>query len=162
MWLNDDGDIIMPLGIAEITAASAALGNFWREFDRRTNGLRMYEDKYAPAGRIARAIYRETIQEFLWRWEGTDADFREPAWPTQWTHEFPLALGELLTTLERETAMLAAIAGTTHTDSPGAKHSQSCRSRSTSQDTDSDCRQPSTSTTSQSGCVPGTSTPQPV
>ncbi len=115
VWLNDDGDIIMPLGIDEITAASAALGDFWRDFDHRTNGLRMHEDKHAPAGRIARAIYRETIQAFLWRWEGTDAEFREPQWPTQWTHEFPLALEELLETLDREAAMLAAIAGTSRT-----------------------------------------------
>ena len=118
VWLNDDDDIIVPLGIAEITAATAALENFRRDFDHRTNGIRINEDKYAPTGRIARAIYRETIQEFLWRWEGTDADFREPSRPTQWTHEFPLALVELLETLERETALLARISGTTRTDSP--------------------------------------------
>ena len=90
VWVNDDGDVIIPLGIAEITAASAALGNFWRDFERRTYGIRMHENRYAPAGRIARAIYRETVQAFPWHWEGTDADFREPSWPTQWTH-FPLA-----------------------------------------------------------------------
>ena len=79
VWLNDDGDIIIPLGISEISAASAALGDFWRDFGRRTNGLRMQEDRHAPAGRIARAIYRETIQEFLRHWEGTGAEFREPS-----------------------------------------------------------------------------------
>ena len=115
VWLNDDGEIIIPLGIAEITAASAALGDFWRDFGRRTDYLRMYEHRYTPVGRIATAIYRETIEKFLWRWEGTDADFREPEWPAQWTHEFPLALGELLDTLDREAALLAAIAGTSRT-----------------------------------------------
>ena len=77
--------------------------------------IRMYEHRYTPVGRIATAIYRETIEKFLWRWEGTDADFREPSWPAQWTHEFPLALGELLDTLDREAALLAAIAGTSRT-----------------------------------------------
>ena len=115
VWLNDDGDIIMPLGISEISLASAALRNFWRDFDRRTSDLRMLEHKYAPAGRIARTIYRETIEKFLWHWEGSDAEFREPWRPTQWTHEFPLALGELLKTLDREAAMLAGIAGTSRT-----------------------------------------------
>ena len=75
----------------------------------------MLEHKYAPAGRIARTIYRETIEKFLWHWEGSDAEFREPWRPTQWTHEFPLALGELLKTLDREAAMLAGIAGTSRT-----------------------------------------------
>ena len=118
VWLNDDGDIIMPLSISEITLANAALGKFWRDFDRRTSDLRMHEHKFAPAGRIARAIYRETIEKFLWHWEGSDAEFREPWRPTQWTHEFPLALGELLKTLDREAAMLAGIAGTSCIDSP--------------------------------------------
>ena len=117
VWLNDCGDFIIPLGIAEITAASAALRNFWMDFERRTNYLRIYEDRYTHAARIARAIHRETVQEFLWHWEGTDAEFREPQWPTQWTHEFPLALGKLLEILEGEAAMLAGIAGTTLTDS---------------------------------------------
>ena len=112
VWLNDDGDIIVPLGVAGISAASAALQDFWRDFDRRTRALRIYEHKYSPTGRIARAIYRETIQGFLWHWEGTDADFREPLRPTQWTHEFPVALGELLGKLDRTAALLAGIAGT--------------------------------------------------
>ena len=115
VWLNDDGDIIVPLDIAEITAASAALQDFWRDFDRRTYALRMYEHKYAPTGRIARAIHYETIQGFLCHWEGTDADFREPWRPTQWTHEFPVALGELLKTLEKTAALLVGIAGTSWT-----------------------------------------------
>ncbi|MYC08009.1 MAG: hypothetical protein F4X57_12700 [Chloroflexi bacterium] len=116
VWLNDDEDIIMPLGIVEITAASAALGDFWRDFEHRTNDLRLHENRYAPAGRIVRAIYRETIQAFLWHWEGTDAELREPSWPTQWTHEFPLALAELLGTLDKEAALLASIAGTSRID----------------------------------------------
>ena len=115
VWLNDDGEIIIPLGISGITAASAALRDFWKDYGRRTSEIRMYEHKYTPVGRIATAIYRETIEKFLWRWEGTDADFREPSWPMQWTHEFPLALGELLDTLDREAALLAAIAGTSRT-----------------------------------------------
>ena len=117
VWLNDDGEIITPPGIAEITAASAALRNFWRDSQRRTYSFRMYENKYTHAGRIARAIYRETIQKFLWHWDGTDAEFKEPSRPTQWSHESPLALGKLLEILEREAAMLAGIAGTTLTDS---------------------------------------------
>ena len=115
VWLNNDCDIIIPLGIAEITAASAALQDFWRDFDRRTSALRMYEHKYLPTGRIARVVHYETIQGFLWHWEGTDADFREPWRPTQWTHEFPVALGELLGTLDRTAALLAGIAGTSWT-----------------------------------------------
>ncbi len=121
VWLNDDGDIIIPLGIAEITAASAALQSFWRDFQNRTSGLRMYEDRHTPVGRIATAIYRETIEKFLWRWEGTDAEFREPEWPTKWTHEFPLALSELLETLEGEAALLASIAGTSRTGDTGSR-----------------------------------------
>ncbi|MDE2686326.1 MAG: hypothetical protein OXI16_02335 [Chloroflexota bacterium] len=120
VWLNDDGDIIIPLGIAEITAVSAALQDFWRDFQRRTEYLRMYEDRHTPVGRIATAIYRETIEKFLWRWEGTGADFREPRWPTQWTHEFPLALDELLEALDREAALLASIAGTSRTGDTGS------------------------------------------
>ncbi len=120
VWLNDDGDIIVPLGIAEIKAASTALGNFWRDFERRTSEVRTHhQDKNTPAGRIARGIYRETIEKFLWHWEGTDADFREPSWPTRWTHEFPRALDELLGTLDREAAMLASVAGTAQTDRHG-------------------------------------------
>ena len=115
VWLNDDGEIIMPLGIVEITAVSAALQSFWRDFQSRTEYLRMYEDKYTPVGRIATAIYRETIEKFLWRWEGTGAEFKEPRCPTQWTHEFPLALAELLEALEGEAALLASIAGTSRT-----------------------------------------------
>ncbi|MDE2686469.1 MAG: hypothetical protein OXI16_03080 [Chloroflexota bacterium] len=118
VWLNDEGEIIIPLSMAEITATSAALGAFWRDFQRRTRYLTTYEDKYTLVGRIATAIYRETIEKFLWHWEGTDAEFSEPSWPTQWTHEFPLALGELIEALGREAALLAAIAGTSRTGDP--------------------------------------------
>ena len=54
--------------------------------------------RHARAGRILREVHRETLQGFIWHWEGTESDFREPWRPTQWTHEFPIALGELLGT----------------------------------------------------------------
>ena len=116
--LNDDGDIIVPLGIAEITAASAAVGNLLRDYDDRTRRFRLRNSEHTPAGRIVRAIYRETIQLFIMDWEDSFGHYDEPYRPTQWTHEYSSALGELLRTLDREAAMLATIAGTSRTDSP--------------------------------------------
>ncbi len=118
LWLNDDGDIIVPLGIAEITAASAAVGNLLRDYDDRTRRFRLRNSGHTPAGRIVRAIYRETMQPFIMDWEDSPRNYYDPHRPTQWAHEFPLALGELLSTLDREAAMLACIGGTSRIDSP--------------------------------------------
>lgn len=139
VWLNDDGDIIMPLGIAETAAASAALRDFWRDFDRRTYALRMYEHKYSPTGRIARAIHYETIRDFLCHWEGTDSDFREPWRPTQWTHEFSASCLGRLTRRRRCSPVSPAHRGQAISTTTS---SQGFRSTNTWPGTTSDCRRP--------------------
>ena len=115
---DEKGDIVVPLSDIDIPILSVTLKNFWRDFDDKTKRFRTKEGKFAPAGRIARSIYQETISGFLWHWEESYGDYNESYWPAQWTHEFPLALAELLRTLDKEAAMLAGIAGTSQADNP--------------------------------------------
>lgn len=118
MRWSDDGDIIVPLGIGEITSASAAVSSLLRDYDDRTRRFRLRNGEHTPAGRIVRAIYRESIQSFILKWDDSLGNYDDPYRPTRWTHEYPLALGDLLRTLDREAAMLATIAGTSRIDSP--------------------------------------------
>lgn len=115
---NDAGDINIPLGIGEITAATAAVSNLFRDYDDRTRRFRLRNGEHTLAGRVVRAIYRETMQPFIMNWEDSSGNHYDPYRPTRWTQEYQLALAELLSTLDREAAMLATIAGTSRIDSP--------------------------------------------
>ena len=115
---DETGDIEVPLRDTDVPILSAALSNFWSDFREKTLRFRTEESKFAPAGRIARSIYEETIRGFLSHWEESYGDYNKSYRPTQWTHEFPLALAELLRTLDKEAAMLAGIAGTLQADNP--------------------------------------------
>ena len=115
---DENGDVVIPLSGVEITLTNAAIRRLWEALDEETNRFRSSERQYEHAGRIVRAVYRETFGDFFRHWEESYSDYNESWWPTQWTHEFPLALGELLKTLDVEAAMLATIAGTSRIDSP--------------------------------------------
>lgn len=56
-WWNDDGDINIPLSIAEIKTASAAVGRFLRDYDDRTRRFRLRNGEHTPAGRVVRAEF---------------------------------------------------------------------------------------------------------